>query len=63
MERKAWIGKKGLFIYSENDKVCQCYGQVLSWDDLFLQVKTDRNTLLIPNRFIQKIKFPDGEAL
>lgn len=55
------VGKRALVIYKESGRELQCFGQILGHDSSFFTVKTEENTLLIPNQSIQKVKLRNDE--
>ncbi|MFH1545497.1 MAG: hypothetical protein ABIE23_05455 [archaeon] len=56
MERKDLVGKSALVFYQDNSNLIQAFGVIKAFDDTFLTIQTSKNTLLIPNSQIQKIK-------
>ena len=55
------IGQEILVFYRENDRLLQCFGVVLDWDDTFITLKTKENRLLIAKRTVDKVKLREGE--
>jgi len=62
MERKDLVGKYALIFYRDNSNLVQVFGVIKASDGLFLTVQTSKNTLLMPNSQLQKIKLKGLEG-